>query len=120
MVCEAHQKVLAMVTTLEEEIERLSQTRNHSKSRARSKSRDCQRLSREGQKKRHHQVQFEEQPAPSHSTDPRTQPSEGSEGGGSDLEELPELKLMVASFLRGFCQILQMMRARRCLWSLQF
>ena len=34
-----HQRVLAAVTTLEEEIERLSQTRNHSKSRARSKSR---------------------------------------------------------------------------------
>ena len=54
MVCKAHQKALAVVTTLEEEIERLSQTRNHSKLRARSKSRDCQRPSREGKKKRHH------------------------------------------------------------------
>ena len=102
MVCKAHQKALAMVTTLEEEIERLSCTRNHSKTRARSKSRDCQRLSRKGQKKRHCQVWFEEQPAPTHSADPKTQLSEeGSNGRGSDLEELPELKLTVASFLRG-------------------
>ena len=101
-VHEALQKALATVATLEEEIERLNCTRNHSKSRARSKSRDHQRPSREGQKKRCCQVQFEEQPAPSHSADPRTQPSEeGSNGRGSDLEELPELKLMVASFLRG-------------------
>ena len=41
-VCEAHQKALDTVTTLEEEIERLSCTRNHSQLRARSKSRDCQ------------------------------------------------------------------------------
>ena len=40
MVCEAHQKALAAVTILEEEIERLSHTRNCSQSRARSKSRD--------------------------------------------------------------------------------
>ena len=91
-----------MVATLEEEIERLSCTRNHSQSRARSKSKDHQRPSGEGQKKRCCQVWFEEQPAPSHSTDPKTQWSEeGSNGGGSDLEEPPELKLTVASFLRG-------------------
>ena len=39
-VHEAHQKGLAMVATLEEEIERLSQTQNHPETRARSKSRD--------------------------------------------------------------------------------
>ena len=71
MVHEAHQKALAMVTTLEEEIERLGCTRNCSKSRARSKSRDCWRPSRKGQKKRCHQVWFEEQPAPSHSPTPK-------------------------------------------------
>ena len=102
MVCEAHQKELAMVATLEEEIERLSCTRNHSQSRARSKSRDHQWQSREGWKKRHCQVQFEDQPAPSHSAEPKTQlGEEGSNGRGSDLEELPELKPTVASFLRG-------------------
>ena len=102
MVHTAHQKVLATVATLEEEIERLNQTRNHSQLRPRSKSRDCQRPSREGQKKRCHQVQFADKPAPSQSADPKTQPGEeGSKGRDSDLEELPELKLMVASFLQG-------------------
>ena len=48
MVHEAHQKALAAVATLEEEIERLSHTRNCSQLRARSKSRDCQQQSREG------------------------------------------------------------------------
>ena len=40
--------------------------------------------------------------APSQSADP-SMPSgeEGSQGGGSDLEEPPELKPMVASFLQG-------------------
>ena len=42
MVHEAHQKVLAMVATLEIEIEQLSRTWARSQSRARSKSRDCQ------------------------------------------------------------------------------
>ena len=51
MVCEAHQKVLATVSTLEEEIERLSHTQARSQSRAGSKSRDHQQQSREGQKK---------------------------------------------------------------------
>ena len=101
MVCKAHQKALAAVATLEEEIERLSRTRNHSQSRARPKSRDCQQQSREGQKRRCHQVWFEDRPAPSHSTDPKTELGEqGSNGKGSDLEELLELKPMVASFLR--------------------
>ena len=42
MVHKAHQKALATLATLEEEIERLSHTQNHSQLRARSKSRDCQ------------------------------------------------------------------------------
>ena len=41
MVHEAHQKVLATVSTLEEEIGRLNHTWAQSQSRARSKSRDC-------------------------------------------------------------------------------
>ena len=100
MVHEAHQKALATILTLEKEIERLNHTRAHLQSRARSKSRDCQRPSGEGQKKRCCQVWFADEPAPSQSADPKTQPGEeGSKGRGSDLEELPELKLMVASFL---------------------
>ena len=102
MVCKAHQKVLAMAATLEEEIERLNCTRNHSELRARSKSRDCQGQSREEQKRRCCQVQFEDQPAPSHPTNLKTGPSEEETNGKDcDLEEPPELKLAVASFLRG-------------------
>ena len=41
MVCEAYQKALATVATLEEEIERLNHTWNCSEPRARSKSMDC-------------------------------------------------------------------------------
>ena len=101
-VREAHQKALAAVATLEKEIDRLSHTQAHSQSRARSRSRDHQQQGREGQKKRHHHVWFEDQPALSHPTDPKTGPGgQGSNGKGSDLEELPELKPMVASFLRG-------------------
>ena len=59
MVCEAHQKVLAMVATLEEEIERLSCTQNHSEMRVRSKSRDHQGQRRDEWKRRLCQVWFE-------------------------------------------------------------
>ena len=101
-VHEAHQKVLAMAATLEKEIERLSHNQNCSELRARSKSRDCQGWSREGQKKRHCQVQFEDKTAPTHPTDPKTRPGEeGTNGKDSDLEEPLELKPAVASFLRG-------------------
>ena len=102
MVHEAHQKALAAVSTLEEEIERLNCTRAWSQSRAWSKSRDHWQQSREGQKKRCCHVWFEDQPAPSHSANPQTKPSEqGSNGRGSDLDELLGLKPTVASFLRG-------------------
>ena len=101
-VHDAHQKVLATVSTLEEEIEKLSHNQAQSQSRAGSKSRDHWWQSREGKKKRCCQVWFEDQPAPSHSTDPQTEPSEqGSNGGGSDLDETLELKPMIASFLTG-------------------
>ena len=100
MVCEAHQKALGTISTLEKEIKRLNCTQAHSQSRARSKSGDCQRLSGEGQKRRHRQVRFADEPAPSQSADPKTPlDGEGSKGRGSDLEELLKLKLMVASFL---------------------
>ena len=47
-------------------------------------------------------MQFEDQPAPSCPTDPKTGPSEeGTDGKDSDLEEPLELKLAVAFFLRG-------------------
>ena len=97
---EAHQKALATISTLEKEIERLNHTQ--ARSRARSKSRDCRRPSEEGQKRRCCQVRFADESTPSQSADPKAlQGEEGSEGGGSDLEEPLELKPMVASFLRG-------------------
>ena len=101
-VQEAHQKVLATISTLEREIKRLDHTRAHSQSRDRSKSWDCHRPSGEGWKRRHCQVRFADEPAPSQSANPKMpQGEEGSEGRGSDLEELPELKPTVASFLQG-------------------
>ena len=101
-ICEAHQKALAMVATLKEEIERLSHTWNCPEVRVRSKSRDCQGYSKEEQKRRCHQVQFEDPPAPSHPSGQRTESNEkATTTEGSDLEEPPELGLEVASFLRG-------------------
>ena len=101
-VHEAHQKALAMVATLEEEIERLSCTQNCPETRARSKSRDCCGQSREEQKRRCCQVQFEDPPAPNSPTDPKTgSGEEGTTSKGSDLEEPLELRPEVASFLRG-------------------
>ena len=59
-------------------------------------------MSGEEQKKRRCQVRFEDEAATIQSADPKTPPGgEGSEGRGSDLEELPELKLTIASFLQG-------------------
>ena len=100
-ICRAHEKALAAVATLEEEINRMSHTQAHLKSRARSNSKDCQRPSGE-RRKRCHQVRFADEPTPSQSANPKTPPGEeGSEGRGSDLEEPPELKPTVASFLQG-------------------
>ena len=85
---------------LEREIKRLHCTRAQSQLTARSKSGDCCRPSGEGWKRRHHQVRFVDELAPGQSADP-SMPlgEEGSQGGGSDLEELLELKPMVAYFL---------------------
>ena len=59
-VHEAHQRALAMVATLKEEIERLSCTQDCPETRARSKCRDCRGQSREEQKRRCCQVQFDD------------------------------------------------------------
>ena len=99
-VQEAHQKALS-----EEEIESLSHSWNHSEARARSKSRNCQGLSREEQKKRCCQVQFEEPPAPTAPLTPKTEPKKGgATSEGSDLEEPPEHGPEVVSFLRGLLE----------------
>ena len=113
-----HQKVLSAVTALEGEIERISQMRTHPQSGVRSRSWDCQRSKGEGQKKICCQVSFADKLAPSQSADP-DMPSggEGSKARDFNLEEPLELKPAVASFLWGH-QNHQIMRARRCHWSL--
>ena len=91
-----------MMATLKEEIERLSHTQNCLEVRVRSKSRDCQGCSREEQKRRCHQVQFEDPPAPNCPSGQKTgSGEEGAPAKGSDLEEPLELGPVVASFLRG-------------------
>ena len=93
-MCEAHQRVLSTTTTLEEEIERLSRMRAHSRSRVRSRRRDHWRSRERGRKRGHCQV--------SQSTDPEM-PSgnKESKGGDADLGEPPVLAPTVASFLWG-------------------
>ena len=89
-----HQRALSTATTLEEEIERLSQIRARSRSRVRWRSQDCQRSRERGRKRGCHQV--------SQPTDPEM-PSgnKESKGGDGDLGELPELAPTVVSFLQG-------------------
>ena len=97
-----HQKALSAMMALEGEIERLSQMRTHPQLGVRSRSHDCWRSKGEGQKKTRCQVRFADEPDPSQSANPDMLPGEeGSEGGDSDLEEPPELKPCIASFLWG-------------------
>ena len=96
--------MLATAAALKGEIERLSHPllRSLSEVRARSKSRDCQMQGATECKRRHHQVQFTNNPGPCHP--PRESP-ESNEGevtaNNLELGELPELELGVTSFLRG-------------------
>ena len=117
MVCEAHQKALAMVATLEE-IERLSHTWNCSELRVRSKSRDHRGRSRKEQKRRCHQVWFEDQPALSCLADPK-----------QDLASRgPMVKALICRTCQNWsqwqppswegCQRPLKMKVRRCLQSL--
>ena len=65
-VREAHQRALATMATLKEEIERLSWpiTRGQLEVHAHSRSQDCHRQKSRGQKRRHCQVWLEESHAP--------------------------------------------------------
>ena len=93
---------MAMAAALEEKIKRLDCTQTCPEVRARSKSRDCWQCSREEWKRRCHQVQFEDHPAPNCPPSLRMESSkEAATTEGSDLEEPLELELEVASFLRG-------------------
>ena len=98
---EVHQKALSVAAALEGEIERLSNMRACPRSRVRSRSWDHWR-SREGQKKRRCQVSFVDESAPGQSASPEM-PSdkEELEGDEANLEDPPELKPTVASFLQG-------------------
>ena len=105
-VREAHQKALAMVATLEE-IEWLSCPlfRSQPEVQVHSKSRDwCVCRSRR-QKRRHHQVQPEDCSAPYFEYHPSRRNSESGREAAAiedpNLEELLELGLEVACFLRG-------------------
>ena len=101
-VCEVHQKALAAAATLKEEIERLSHTWNYPEVRVRSKSRDCQGCSKEEWKRRCYQVQVKDPPTLNHPSGPKTgSGEEGATTKGSDLEDLLELRLVVASILKG-------------------
>ena len=91
---EVHQRVLSTTATLEEEIERLTWMRAHSRSRVRSRSQDHWRSRERGRKRGCHQV--------SQSADPEMPSGDKeSKGRDADLGELPELAPMVASFLWG-------------------
>ena len=90
-----------MAAALKGEIERLSSMRAHPRSRVRSRSWDNWR-SREGLKKRRCQVSFADELAPGQSASPKM-PLDQKElkGDEADLEDLPELKPVVVSFLWG-------------------
>ena len=109
-VKKAHQKALAMVAALEEEIEWLScpPTRSQAEVRTHSRSQDCWIHESRGQKRRHHQMQPENCPAPYFEHNPSRRNSEsGREVMATedpDLEEPLELGLEVTSFLRGLAK----------------
>ena len=99
-VCKVHPQMLSTVATLEEEIERLRWIKVCSTPEQRPRSGTRQRLER--RRKRQHQVSFTYQSTPSQSIKPDMhQGGTGSEDRESDLGDLPELKVEVASFLQG-------------------
>ena len=99
-VCEVHQQVLSTTATLEEEIKRLCQIKVRSTPEWRPRSETQRRPDR--RRKRWHQDSFTGQSTPSGSVKLDTpQGRTGSEDGESDLGDLPELKVEVASFLQG-------------------
>ena len=106
-VREVHQKALAMVATLEEEIECLSNPliRSQTEAQAHSRSRDHHRCRSRGQKRRCCQVQPEDCHGPYFVYHPSQKSSE-SKGEvvtpeDLNLEELPELGPEVTCFLQG-------------------
>ena len=125
-VREAHQKALAMVAALEEEIEWLSHplTRSQPEVQMLSKSRDCQVHGSRGWKWRCHQVWPENCPASYFKYHPSRRNSESNREAvateGPDLEELPELGLEVTCFLRGSAGTQKRKKKRHPLPNLQW
>ena len=109
----AHQKALAMVAPLEEEIEWLScpLIRSWLEAWAHSRSRDHHRCRSRGLKRRHHQVWLEDCCAPYIEYHPsqRSLECEGDAVAAEDLnlEELPELGPEVTCFLQGSAKSLE-------------
>ena len=112
-VREAHQKELAMAAALEEEIEQLTHPliRSWSEVWACLESRDHHVCRSKGQKRRHHQVQPEDCPAPyfEYHLSQRNSESWGEAAATEDpnLEEPPELGPEVTCFLRGSAENLE-------------
>ena len=110
---EAHQKALATVATLEEEIEQLScpLIRSQSEAQAHSPSRDHCRCRLRGWKRRCHQVWPEDCRASYFEYHPsqRSSESKGDVAATEDLnlEELPELGPEVTCFLQGSAKSLE-------------
>ena len=110
---EPHQKALAMVAALEEEIECLScpLIRSQSEAQAHCQSRDCHRCRSSGWKRRHCQVQLEDCHAPYFKYHPSQRSLESKEDVVAtedlNLEELPELGLEVTCFLQGSAKSLE-------------
>ena len=106
-VREAHQKALAMVTALEEEIEHLScpLIMSQPEVRTHSRSRDCWIYGSRGWKRRHCQKWPENCLAPYFEYHPSRRNLESGREAMAikdpDLEEPPELRLEVTCFLRG-------------------
>ena len=103
----AHQKTLATVATLEEEIEWLSQSVTQSQSEAHTHSRswDCHRQKSQGQNRRHCQVQLEGSPATYFEYSPPWKGPASEEDEEAlldfDLEAPPELGPEIDCFLQG-------------------
>ena len=88
------------MATLGEEIERLCQLKVHSTPERRPRSETQRRP--DSRRKRWHQDSFADQSTPSQSVKlDMHQGGTGSEDGESDLGDLLELKMEVASFLQG-------------------
>ena len=111
-VREAHQKALATMAELEDEVEQLSQSITWGQSEAHTNSRswNCHRWKSWGWNRRHCLIQLEESPAPYFKYNPpwRNPASEEDEEALLDfnMEALPELGLEVNCFLQGLAKSL--------------